>query len=157
MNLLARCRASATVIVVVFGLNGFASSPIRKFDEFGDIACEDEMARLDNFAIHLLNDPSAKGLMIFYGGQRFRRRLPKQGEAAARAARLKPYLVQRRGVPSDQVIVLDGGYAREWHVEIWIIPAGAGLVTPNPTVPVNQIKFRKGKAHPRDFRCQILK
>ena len=155
MTLLARCRAVAMVIVVVFGLTGFASSPIRKFDEFGDINCEDEMARLDNFAIHLQNDPSTKGLMIFYGGQRFRGRLPKRGEAAARAARLKPYLVQRRGVPSDQVIVVDGGYAKEWHVEVWIIPAGASLVTPNPIVPANQIKFRKGKARARDFRCQI--
>jgi hypothetical protein len=155
MNLLARCKAGAMIIVAVFCLTGFASSPIRKLDEFGDLNCEDEMARLDNFAIHLQNDPSAKGLMIFYGGQRFRGRLPKRGEAAARATRLKPYLVQRRGIPSDQVIVIDGGYAKKWLVELWIIPAGVGLVTPNPTVPANQIKFRKGKAHPRDFRCQI--
>jgi hypothetical protein len=155
MNLLVRCTAGAMVMVVVFGLTGFASSPIRKFDEFEDIACEDEMARLDNFAVHLLNDPSARGLMIFYGGQRFRGRLPKRGEAAARAARLKPYLVQRRGLPSEQVIVIDGGYAKKWVVELWIIPAGASLVTPNPTVPADKIKFRKGKAYPRDFRCQI--
>lgn len=143
------------ILVVVFGTAGLASSPIRKFDEFGDIQCEDEMARLDNFAIHLQNDPSAKGLMIFYGGQRFRGRLPKRGEAAARAARLKPYLVQRRGVSSDQVIVVDGGYAREWHVEVWIIPAGVTPPGPNPTIPAKEIKFRKGKAHPRNFRCQI--
>ena len=155
MSFLRRFKAGAMISVVVFGLTGFAASPIRKFDEFGDIACEDEMARLDNFAIHLLNEPSVKGLMIFYGGQRFRGRLPKRGEAATRAARLKPYLVQRRGVPSDQVIVIDGGYAKEWHVELWMVPAGASLVTPNPTVPADKIKFRKGKAHPRDFRCRI--
>ena len=143
------------VLVVVFGLAGFASSPIRKFDEFGDIQCEDEMARLDNFAIHLQNDPAAKGLMIFYGGQRFRGRLPKRGEAAARASRLKPYLVQRRAVPSDRVVVIDGGYAKEWYVEVWIIPAGATMPDPNPTIPAKEIKFRKGKARPRDFRCEI--
>ena len=155
MNLLIRIKAAAMVIVVGFGLTGFAAAPSRKFDEFGDINCEDEMARLDNFAVNLQNIPSAKGLMIFYGGQRFRGRLPRRGEAAARAARLKPYLVQRRGVPSDRVIVIDGGYAEEWHVEVWIIPAGVTPPGPNPTIPADKIKFRKGKARARDFRCQI--
>src|SRR5712691_8379870 len=72
-----------------------------KFDAFGDIKCEDEYARLDNFAIQLQNEPTAKGLIIFYGGRSFRGKLPRRGDAAARAARLRPYLVKRRGIPSD--------------------------------------------------------
>ena len=86
-------------------------SPIRKLDEFGDIKCEDEMARLDNFAIQLQHEPQAKGVIIFFGGKTFTGKLPKRGEAEARAARLKPYLVQRRGIPSNRVIVINGGYA----------------------------------------------
>lgn len=127
----------------------------RKFDEFGDIKCEDEMARLDNFAVQLQNSPSATGFIIFYGGRRFRGRLPKRGEAAARATRLKPYLVERRGLPTGRVIVVDGGYAEQWYAELWINPAGMQPPQPLPNVPVEKIKFRKGKAHPRDFRCQI--
>ena len=46
----------------------------RKFDEFGDLNCEDEMARLDNFAIQLQNSSSDTGYIIFYGGRRFRGR-----------------------------------------------------------------------------------
>lgn len=49
-----------------------ASSPInptRKFDEFGDIKCEDEYARLDDFAIQLQHEPQAKGVLNFYGGK----------------------------------------------------------------------------------------
>ena len=130
-------------------------SPIRKFDEFGDIKCEDEYARLDNFAIQLQHEPQAKGVIIFYGGKTFRGKLPKRGEAEARAARLKPYLVGRRGIPSNQVIVINGGYAEEWRAELWIIPPGVSLPTPFTTVPVTEIKFRKGKANPRDYRCQI--
>ena len=155
MNLLVRIKAAAMVIVVGFGLTGFAAVSSRKFDEFGDVNCEDEMSRLDNFAIHLQNDPSAKGLMIFYGGQRFRGRLPRRGEAAARSARLKPYLVQRRGLPSDRVILLNGGYAPEWKVELWIVPEGMTMPTPFSTVDATKVKFRKGKARARDFRCQI--
>ena len=128
---------------------------LQKFDEFSDLNCEGEMARLDNFAIQLQNQPEAKGVIIFFGGKTFRGRLPKRGEAEARAARLKPYLVRRRGIPTTQVIVINGGYAEEWRVELWIIPPGASLPTPFTTVPVTEIKFRKGKANPRDYRCQI--
>lgn len=145
MSLLTRIKAAAMVIVVGFGLTGFAAAPIRKFDEFGDINCEDEMARLDNFAIHLQNDPSAKGLMIFYGGQRFRGRLPRRGEAAARAARLKPYLVQRRGLPSDRVILINGGYAPEWRVELWIVPEGMTMPTPFQRLMRQRLSFAKAK------------
>lgn len=127
----------------------------RKFDEFKDINCEDEMARLDNFALSLRGIPSAKGVVVFYGGRRFRGRLPRRGDAAARAARLNSYLTQRRGIPREQVIVIDGGYREEWMIELWIVPSAATLPSPTPSVPANKIKFRKGTARTRDFRCQI--
>jgi hypothetical protein len=147
-----------SLMLLVF-IAGAASSPgfepTRTFDEFGDIKCEDEMARLDNFAIQLQNEPQAKGVIVFYGGKTFRGRLPKRGEAEARAARLKPYLVNRRGIPNDQVVVVNGGYATEWRVTLWIVPQGAGLPTGSESIPVEQIKFRKGKVNPRDYRCGI--
>lgn len=130
-------------------------SPTRKFDEFGDIKCEDEYARLDNFAIQLQHESQAKGLMIFYGGKTFRGKLPRRGDAAARSARLKSYLVQRRGIPTNQVVVIDGGYAEEWHVEIWIVPPGASMPAANSSIPIEQIKFRKGRVNPRAYRCEI--
>src|SRR5882762_6873771 len=135
----------ALLLPVVFVKASGPVSPISKFDEFGDIKCEDEYARLDNFAVQLQHEPQAKGVIIFYGGKMFRGKLPKRGEAAARAARLKPYLVQRRGIPADQVIVIDGGYSEKWHAEIWIVPPGASMPTPKPSIPIGQIKFRKGK------------
>src|SRR5215210_443882 len=78
-----------------------ADQPYTKFDEFGDVNCEDEMARLDNFVIQLQANPHTKGAIIYYGGKTFRGRLPRRGESTARAARLKSYLVLRRGVPAD--------------------------------------------------------
>jgi hypothetical protein len=128
--------------------------PIQKFDEFGDIKCEDEMARLDNFAIQLQQDPQAKGVIIFFGGKIFRGRLPKRGEAEARAARLKPYLVGRRGIPTKQVTVINGGYADGWLAQLWVVPPGASMPTP-PPVSVTELMFRKGKVNPRDYRCRI--
>lgn len=155
MSFKRRIKAAAIVLVLAFSLAGARSQHPRKFDEFGDINCEDEMARLDNFAIQLQNEPAAKGIMIFYGGRRFRGRLPKQGEAAARAARMKPYLVERRGISSERVIVIDGGYREEFQVNLWVIPANITPPEPNSTVPARDIKFQKGKATARQFRCQI--
>lgn len=150
-----RLRNGSIVIALALCVASASPVPTRPFDEFGDINCEDEMARLDNFAIQLQNEPSAKGLIVIYGGRRFRGRLPKQGEAEARAARLKPYLVERRGIPTDQVMVVSWGYTEEWHVQLWIVPQGATIPEREPTIPVKEIKFGKGKAIPRQFRCQI--
>jgi hypothetical protein len=113
------------------------------------------MARLDNFAIQLQHEPADKGVIWFYGGRRMRGRLPRRGEAEARAARLKPYLVNRRGIPSNRLIVLNGGYAEEFKVVLWVVPPGASIPTPYSIVPISEIKFRKGKARPRDYRCRI--
>ena len=152
-----RLKCSLIIIVIIFLATPVdAESPISKFDEFGDINCEDEMARLDNFAIQLQNTPSARGYMIFYGGRRFRGRLPRVGEAAARAGRMKPYLVNRRGIPTEQVVVINGGYQKSFVVELWIVPAGAEPPKLSTiTVPASQIKFRKGKVNKRQFQCNI--
>lgn len=129
--------------------------PRKMYDEFGDINCEDEYARLDNFAVQLHQDPNMIGVIIFYGGIKFRGRLPRRGDAVARAARIKPYLVNRRGVPASRVIVINGGYAADWTAQLWIVPQGTAIPTPFSTVDASKVKFRKGTARTRDFRCQI--
>jgi hypothetical protein len=59
----------------------------RPFDFYSDIAFNDEKARLDNFAIFLLNEePQYKGYIIVYAGQRAR-----SGMAQVRAKRAKDY------------------------------------------------------------------
>ena len=85
----------------------------------------------------------------------FRGRLPKRGEAEARAARLKPYLVERRGIPAARLVVINGGYREDWLVELLIISPDEKTPAPYPTLKATDIKFRKGTARARDFRCQI--
>ena len=157
MDIKKAFKAASLTVILALGVTGSTRpiGPTRLFDEFGDIKCEDEMARLDNFAVQLQNDPSSKGLIVFYGGRRFGGQLPKRGEAEARAARLKPYLVERRGIPTDQVMVVGWGYTEEWRVQLWIIPRGASIPDRQTTIPFKEIKFRKGKVNPRDYRCEI--
>src|SRR5215471_10966228 len=140
--------SAALTIAILTASAPHPQSPVmgRNFDSFGDINCESEEARLDNLAVRLQSDPSSKAAIIFYGGQVFRGRLPRRGDGATRAARIKPYLVNRRGIPSDQVLMIDGGYQKEWYAEIWIVPPGASIPSPHPTIPIDQIRFRKGKA-----------
>ena len=141
--------------IILFAAPVHALSPIQKFDEFGDINCEDEYARLDNFVVQLQNTPSSQGYIIFYGGRRFRGRLPRKGEAAVRAARLKSYLVNRRGMAAERTVVINGGYQETFLVELWIVPAGALPPEPHSTVPASKIKFRKGQVSKRQFQCNI--
>ena len=155
MDLRKIVKSASIVLILAFSLTGATSDKMRQFDEFGDINCEDEMARLDSFAVQLQNEPAAKGVLIFYGGRRFRGRLPKQGEAGARAARMKPYLVERRRISSERVIVIDGGYREEFQVVLWVIPAEMTPPEPSLTIPAKDIKFQKGKATARQFKCQI--
>jgi len=155
MNLIKKLRVGALLAVLVFSVSGWASQATSKFDEFGDIKCEDEMARLDNVAVNLQSASDSKAVIIFYGGRRFRGRLPQRGQAGARAARLKTYLVQRRGIPTDRVVLIDGGYKEVWMAEIWLVAPGASMPTPQPTIPLEKIRFRKGKPNPRNYECQI--
>ena len=91
----------------------------RKFDEFGDIQYSDLIARLDNFAIQLQNDPTSKGFILVY---RSRRDLP--GLSNRLALWSKSYLITSRGLPDVRVVTIDGGVASCLTQELWIIPMG---------------------------------
>ena len=92
----------------------------RKFDEFGDIQYSDLIARLDNFAVQLQQEPDTRGFVIAY---RTRRDLP--GLSSRYAMRMKNYLVSPRGIPSERVATVDGGVAACLTQELWIVPIGA--------------------------------
>jgi len=132
-----------------------------KFDEYGDICSGDEKARLDNLAIHLQNIPEAQAYVIFYGGRcysscgydypRHRPRRPRKGEAEARAARIKPYLVNTRGLDPERIFVMNGGHRESWTAELWIVPKGSQPPAPTPTVQPEDIEYRKARPTKREF------
>jgi len=126
-----------------------------KFDEYGDICDEDETARLDNFALQLQTNPELEAYIIFYGGRcysscgydypRHRPRRPLKGEAEARVARIKPYLVNTRGLDSQRIFVVSGGHRESWAAELWIVPKGEKPPPLSPTVQPQDVKYRKGQ------------
>jgi hypothetical protein len=102
-----------------------ATAPITPFDEYGEIAWEDEKARLDNFAIQLQRDSDLIGYVLVYdaaGGC--------AGEAQARAIRAKRYVVEHRGVPWNKVIWRQEGYQAEIHTVLQ--PLKRNIILPRP-------------------------
>ncbi|HMT09246.1 MAG TPA: hypothetical protein PKA82_14680 [Pyrinomonadaceae bacterium] len=127
-----------------------SNSP-KKFDEFGNISCEDELARLDNLVLHLQNDPRTMAFIVVYGGK-----TGKKNEAKARVARMKYYLTKNRGVDASRVITVDGGYRETLSGKIWTaeraenIPIGLPELT--PTVSAKKVVL-KGTAKIRGYNC----
>jgi hypothetical protein len=136
--------ATLCTILICAG-HSFAQDP-HKFDGFGDVNCEDEMAHLDNLAVQLQTEPGTVGHIIVYGGRSGRR-----GEARARASRMKTYLVKNRGVDASRILVIDGGYRENLTVEIWMWPRSVGVPKASPTVQLKDVRFKKGKIKKREY------
>lgn len=111
------------IVVFLFPTSPFtqaSNESARLIGDYGDITYEDEIARLDNLAIQLQSEPNAKGYIIIY---RSRRDLP--GLNYRHGFMVKHYLVAVRGVNSERVVIVDGGFRLCMSVELWLVPAGA--------------------------------
>lgn len=95
-----------------------------KFDEIGEVARDDEKARLDTFAIELQNSPGAQGYIIAYGGHK------RFGTGRQRAERARDYLVNTRGIDASRIVIIDGGAREAGSTQLWIVPAGANPPRP---------------------------
>jgi len=97
----------------------------RKFDDYLNIARNDEKARLDNFGIELQNDPTATGYVIVYPGPASKRR-----DVQDHFSRVIDYLVQSRQIDQSRIKTIEGRKKDQLRVELWIVPQGA--TPPNP-------------------------
>ncbi|MBD0326519.1 MAG: hypothetical protein ICV68_08805 [Pyrinomonadaceae bacterium] len=100
-----------------------------RFDVFGDLRDCDLGARLDNFAINLMNEATMKGHAIVYSGKYD---LPQR--VLAYRERIGDYLVNSRGVEPSRLTVVDGGYREEMTIELWVVPKGAAVPEPTETI-----------------------
>ena len=117
------------------------------FDQYGDIRFEDEKARLDNFAIQMLNEPSARGAIIVHAGNPTYR-----GEAADRLRRAKNYLVSVREVPPERLLTIEAGYNTDLTTHLYIVPEGATAPELESYVPIGEVRFTKRKPTSRTSR-----
>ena len=123
------CSTSASATIFIS-----QAAKARKMDEFPYLRGANlEAVRLDNVAIELQNDPTSKGHIIFYRG--------RKGLAGAIQAWTKQTVghLLKRGVDKARITSVDGGYKETGLMEIWIVPEGAELPTPSPTVDPSEI------------------
>jgi hypothetical protein len=97
-----------------------AAGGARLLDRFGEIQWSDLMARLDNFAVELQNEPDSRGLVVAYA-------LPHKfpGWPLRRAGSALKYLVMTRGIEASRLSAVNGGLRDETEFELWVVPAGA--------------------------------
>lgn len=106
------------------------------------------MARLDNLAVTLQNEPRLIAYIYAYGGHGDRR-----GEARMRLVRAKNYMVKNRGLAASRIVTRNGGYREDFTVEMYVIPRGIEPPSPIPLVAPKEIRFRKGKIKVREYSC----
>jgi hypothetical protein len=110
----------------------------RLLDNFGEIQWSDLIARLDNFAIELSNDPSARGLVVAYG---VRYKFP--GWPIRRARTSVEYLTATRGLDAARLSAVYGGLRDATQFELWVVPPGARLPKPTPRATKAPLTFRR--------------
>jgi hypothetical protein len=117
------------------------NSPV-KFDEYGDLPTDDEAAHLDLFAGKLFNQPKLRGYILAYSEPRMER-----GSFLRRIYGIGRYLTEARGIETNRVVVVDGGFRERFVTQLWLVPEGAGppLLAPTlsqpPVVTSSAYKF----------------
>jgi hypothetical protein len=107
------------------------------FDSYGNICVEVERARLDNFAVQLQNQKSYVGYIIVYAGQS-----SCVDEAKYRGKRAKDCVV-KRGVPSERVVVIDGGYREEVQTVLTLTDKERPVPLPSSELEKSQVSIHK--------------
>jgi hypothetical protein len=131
-----KCRVRSKRVEI----NSPLTEGVMPFDTYSDIRFEDEKARLDNFAIQVLNSPDERGaIMVFAGNPTYR------GEAQYRLQRAKDYLVKVRRIDPARLVLTDGGYKPEVTTILYLIYKNEHVPPPDPylAVPLSEVRFTK--------------
>jgi hypothetical protein len=145
---IAICFAAWAVVAVSVS---FASVEARKLMEFGNVRWEHEMARLDYLESKLREEPESIAYIIVYGG----RCGAKRGDTEARMKCIKDYMLKRRGIHADRIVMMNGGYREESTVELWLAARGESGPRATPTVSAKDVKFIKGRIKNWRGRCNL--
>jgi hypothetical protein len=114
---------------------GEKSAPAKKAGEYVTRDLKANAAILDDFVIQLMNDPTAQGYIIAYGGRTSR---PEDAQKAADNA--TDYTMNTRKMDGARTLSGVGGYREEPTIELWIAHDGATPPMATPTVAPEDVK-----------------
>lgn len=117
------------------------SVPAKKVGEYIARDLKANTAMLDEFVLALMNDPTAQGYVIAYGGRTSR---PEDAQKAADNA--TNYTMNTRKMDGARTLSGVGGYREEPTVELWIAPDGGTPPMATPTVAPEDVKPKPPEA-----------
>lgn len=107
-------------------------------DEFGPLGHCDMGARLDNFLVTLMEQPNAKGYIIFYEGKDA---LPSRIEKSFGEILYMNY-IRTRSFDLSRITLITS-YRDEMATELWIVPENAAPPQPRDYIPKPEISLDK--------------
>lgn len=93
-------------------------------------------ARLDNFAIQLSQTSSSRGYILAYAGK-----VARSNEGRKMADWARRYLLEKRNIPPDRVVAIDGGFRTSAGFDLFLLSDGMRPPTATPTVPSSKVKI----------------
>ena len=121
-RLLTTILLLALSAAAAYGQQQPAAGGARLIDKFGAIQISDLMARLDNFAIELQNEPASRGYVVAYGAKN---KFP--GWPLRRAGHALNYLAETRGLDRARISLVNGGLRDDPAFELWVVGPGDEL------------------------------
>jgi hypothetical protein len=95
------------------------------YDEFGQIPGEDLLARIEIFAVRLLDNPSVSGLIVGYGPAG-----KGSGTAEFQVNSIKDFFVKELDIEPQRLLTINAGRLEKLtdsRIRFWLIPPGAEL------------------------------
>lgn len=107
------------IIVLFLTVSVFAQKrrQAEMIDEFGDFNCEMFKARIDNFYVHLFNQPLSRGYIVISGDNTSTKR------RLAAELLLESAIVARR-YDRSRVEIIQGPDRGGINVQLWVVPSG---------------------------------
>ncbi|HEX2640652.1 MAG TPA: hypothetical protein VHL50_08780 [Pyrinomonadaceae bacterium] len=151
------------VILFLFALPAFGqASRAEQIDAFGNIPCDEYLARAERMMTEQANNPDAQIYVFVYEGKEKRAAykngkfagstyvLPSPGLAKARIESMRKLLKSYKR-PLENYVFVNGGFREEFTVEIWLVPAGAE--PPKAAPSLEKMNYRKGRAYGFCLSC----
>jgi len=108
----------------------------KHFDEYLKKVVIDETARLDNFAVELLNNQHLIGYIIAYAG-----RSARVGEAKKDVNEIRAYLTTKRNLEPKRLVTIDGGHREHSTIELYLVPRELPPPAPTPTIGTAEVQI----------------
>lgn len=119
------------------------TDPSARFDVYGDLSSDLERERLDAVAAALRGRREAYAYLIAYAGK-----IGLKGEAGARAACARNYLIQKHQIQADRIQAIDGGYRQMFEVEVYVEDKDGTIPLATPSVRPSAVSIKQDKRIP---------